>query len=338
MAKLEAALTREIAALPDPAWTAAYCEALTENLSSKADSMAEGAKFSVETIVNTALRYEAFRITSFRDSSVSPKRFFGFLDEQGKTAKWEVELKDVSTRISDVINGYASKTGATVRVTPKEIIVTHLAEGGAILLTTDFQNVETIHPVYGVGLDDFLKGFNYFPGLLEEVDAAFGTSLKRFANDRYAKERMTFTESVLGTAVMYYYEKILAEKMRAEEGLTSINDLPLDEQFIEASLVYNSGILFAPERTQMIKTFATADYLFEVSEKTAQRPVNPRPKLPILSRNGNDQLLASGQQPPKQNTSWSAVYHILQRYGAWVALAKFGDMFDPSGRITPNKK
>ena len=31
-------------------------------------------------------RYEAFRITAFRNSGVSPKRYFGFMDEQGKTA------------------------------------------------------------------------------------------------------------------------------------------------------------------------------------------------------------------------------------------------------------
>jgi len=31
---------------------------------------------------------------------------------------------------------------------------------------------------------------------------------------------------------------------------------------------------------------------------------------------------------PEQPTSWAAVYHVLQRYGAYVALKRFSNTFD----------
>jgi hypothetical protein len=330
---VEQALNKEIASLPTPDWQGSYCSALSENLKDKANSLAEGALFSSETLIETTVHYEAFRIKNFNDAGVSPKRFFGYLDEQGKSITQEKSLKVISTKIALLLNAYGASNGIRTTVTPKEIIVTHLAEGGAKLLTTDFANVEKVHPVYGVGLDDFRIGFNQFPGLLAEVDSAFGSHLAQIGNDTSNTMRMSFDESILGTAVMYFYEKDLAEQKLAAENRPLLETLPLDEQFVTTSLVYNSGILFAPERIKMILNFQAADYLFDVSEKTAMRPKDPRARLPVLDAAANDALLKSGGTLPQQLTSWNAIYHILQRYGAWVALTKFSNYFDEHGNI-----
>jgi hypothetical protein len=123
---------------------------------------------------------------------------------------------------------------------------------------------------------------------------------------------MTFEESILGTAAMYLWEKKIAETKRRAEGRASLSTLSLDEQYVQASLVYNSGILFADERVKQIMAFDTVVYLFETSEKAAPK----REKLPAMSPEAADALLERGELLPPQPTSWSAVYHILQRYGA----------------------
>jgi hypothetical protein len=333
VAEVEDAFVGALNALSNPAWAASYCKAVVDNIASKDISFNEGASFPPKTMIATAVQYEAFRVQMFHDSGVSPKRFFGFLDEQGKSALPEKQLKDVATRAAALLNAYGLKNGIKITVTPKEIIVTHLAEGGAKLLTTDFANVETIDPVFGVGLDDFRIGFKFYPGMIQEVDGAFGTQLEALSNTWPKSGHMNFTESVLGTAVMYFYEKDLAEKKLTDKGLSGLETRPLDEQFVIASLVYNSGILFDPDRIDMILKFQTADYLFDVSEKTASRATNPRPRLPVLNAAANDALLQTGQSLPQQLTSWSAVYHILQRYGAWVALSKFSSYFDAEGNV-----
>ena len=46
-----------------------------------------------------------------------------------------------------------------------------------------------------------------------------------------------------------------------------------------------------------------------------------------------DILLGEGGPLPHQPTSWNAVYHILQRYGAWVALTRFSDHFTETGDV-----
>ena len=255
IATVSQALLKEAAALPNLAWLPGYCRALATNLVDKRGSMSEGVTFDAPTLIKTAIGYEAFRITAFRNSGVSPKRFFGFLDARGKTAAYERKLIDISRRVASLLNAYAKKTGLDLTVTPKEIIVTHLAEGGALLLTRNFAEVDTIHPVFGIGLDDYRKGFVHYPGLLEEVDTAFGTRLGVINRDPRAM--MTFTESILGTAVMYLYEKEIAEDKLKAEGRASLKGRSLDEQFIAASLVYNSGILFVEERFAMIENFSS---------------------------------------------------------------------------------
>jgi len=348
-AAVEAALSAQIGKLAKRSWSPGYCRAVAENLASKAASLSEGVSFTTQSLISTAVEFEAFRITAFRNSGVAPKRYFGFLDERGKAAAYETKLKTVATRIAPILNAYAAKNKLGVTVTPEEIVVTHIAEGAALLLSTDYYLVDNIHPVSGVGLDDYRNGFKEYTDLVSEIDATFKSRLAAIADnperphanailgggpvrrlERYlGVVSMTFEESILGTAVMYLWEKVITDEKRRADGRPSLATLSLDEQYVQASLVYNSGILFADERARQIMAFDTATYLFETSEKSAPK----RPKLPVLMPEEADALLERGEALPNQPTSWNAVYHILQRYGAWVALTKFATVFTADGAI-----
>lgn len=350
-ATIENALSAQIAKLEKPSWSPGYCKAIASNLASKVASHSEGASFTAETIISSTVEFEAFRITNFRNSGVAPKRYFGFLDEKGRTAAYETKLRTVSARVSPIINAYAEEKRLGVRVTPKEIIVTHLAEGGALLLTRDFYLADSIHPVSGIGLDDYRLGLKQYADLVSTIDIEFKSRLAAIANnperpranailgagtvrrlERYVGAvSMTFDESVLATAIMYLWEKVITEQKRRAAGGTPLNTLSLDEQFVVTSLVYNSGILFSDERVRQIMAFDTAEYLAETSEKNAAT----RQKLPVMQPNAADALLERDEPLPVQPTSWNAVYHILQRYGAWVALTKFASFFSPDGEILP---
>ena len=235
---LETALASQIAKLANPSWGPGYCRAVADNLAAKAVSLSEGVSFTTQTLIATAVEFEAFRITSFRNSGVAPKRYFGYVDERGKAAVYEKQLKTVATRVAPILNAYAVKKGLGVTVTPKEIVVTHIAEGAALLLSTDLANVDRVHPVSGVGLDDYRHGFKQYADLVDEIDAAFKTKIGALADNpqrplankilsdgavrRLERElgvvAMTFEESVLGTSVMYLWEKVIAEDKRRAEG------------------------------------------------------------------------------------------------------------------------
>jgi hypothetical protein len=346
---VEAALAAQIGKLAKPTWAPGYCKAVADNFASKVASLGEGVSFNTPSLISTGVEFEAFRITAFRNSGVAPKRYFGFLDERGKAAAYETNLKAVATRIAPILNAYAQKKKLGVTVTPKEIVVTHIAEGAALLLSTDFHLVDSVHPVSGVGLDDYRHGFKQYEDLVAEIDAAFKSRLAAIADnperpranailgggpvrrmERYlGVVSMTFEESILGTAVMYLWEKVIAEQKRRADGRPSLATLTLDEQYVQASLVYNSGILFADVRARQIMAFDTAAYLFETSEKSAPK----RQKLPVLLPEAADALLERGEALPNQPTSWNAVYHILQRYGAWVALTRFANVFTADGAV-----
>lgn len=348
-AAMETAVSAQIAKLAKPSWAPGYCRALADNLAAKAPSRSEGVSFTVASLIATAVEFEAFRITAFRDSGVAPKRYFGFFDEAGRGAVYETKLKSVAMRVAPMLNAYAAKKALGVTVTPKEIVVTHIAEGAALLLSTDLANVDRVHPVSGVGLDDYRHGFAQYADLVSEIDAAFNSKLGIVAKNperpganailgggavrrlerNLGVVSLTFEESVLGTAVMYLWEKVIAEDKRRSEGRPSLATLSLDEQYVQASLVYNSGILFADDRARQIMAFNTGAYLFETSEKSAVR----RPRLSVMLPEQADALLERGEALPNQPTSWNAVYHILQRYGAWVALTRFATVFTPDGGI-----
>ena len=328
-ATVRMALATEIDELPNADWAPGYCRAVADNLARKVISRGEGVAFDAPALIQTSLKYEAFRIASFRNSGVSPKLYSGFVDGLGTTAAFERQLLQISARVAPLLNAYAQKHNMPIRVTPKEIAVTHMAEGGALLLTTRFTRVDTVDPIGGIGLDDYRIGFHRYPDLTGEIDRSFGTKIGSLKGDK--TDVLNFTESVLGTAIMYLYEKDLTEQKLLAEKRPSLATMPLDEQFVIASLVYNSGILFSQERMRQIMAFDTADYLVETSERNADK----RPRLPVQTPGDADALLARGEALPVQNTSWSAVYHILQRYGAWVALNRFTDAFSPDGEVKP---
>jgi hypothetical protein len=352
-AVVEEALLAQVSNFPKQSWTPGYCRAVADNFAAKAASRLAGAAFTTRSLVLTGVDFEAFRVASFRNSGVAPKRYFGFLDEQGLANAYETKLKVTASRVAPILNAYAAKKGLGVTVTPKEIIVTHIAEGAALLLSTDFAYVDSVHPVSGVGLDDYRHGFKQYADLVSELDATFHAHLGQIANNperpilnsvlgagvvRHLERilgvvSMNFEESVLGTAVMYLWEKTITEEKLRAEGRPSLNARSLDEQYVVASLVYNSGILFVEERARQIMAFDTADYLVETSEKAADK----RPKLPVLRPEEADVLLERGERPPNQPTSWSAVYHILQRYGAWVGLTRFGSTFTPEGDVSAER-
>lgn len=285
-------------------------------------------------IRETVIAYEVFKAETFVSSGVFPKRYFGYVDEKWDTAPYEKKLRDLSTRGASLANRHLAKRGSKLRVTPLEIVATFLAEGGAILLREEQASLENIHPVFGVGLDDIGSGFEKHADLVIAIDATFGTRLaevaKRDGQGRYPggttlTRNFTFEEAVLGTLAMYVFEKEIAErKMRAEEK-RELSSLPLDEQFVAGSLVYNSGLLFAPDRREWIRDFSTGTYLDGVSRGAKQRPPLPvnDPKASLA------RLLESGY--PDQPTSWSAVYHVLQRHGAFVALLRHSGAFDEKG-------
>ena len=72
-----------------------------------------------------------------------------------------------------------------------------------------------------------------------------------------------------------------------------------------------------------------ADLLVEISDRNAAR----RPRLNVLKAADALEELTAGGDYRDQGTSWLARYHILQRYGAYVALMRFTDVFDKAGNF-----
>jgi len=104
---------------------------------------------------------------------------------------------------------------------------------------------------------------------------------------------------------------------------------PLAEQFIISSLVFNSGILFKNRTVERIRDFDLIDYLYSVSERSANKKGEGwRPPLPVEPSSGQafERLLKHGYR--EQPTSWQGAYHILQRYGAYIAIKQFMNVFD----------
>jgi len=264
--------------------------------------------------------FERFRRASYLTSGVVPKRYFGFFDEAGDTAAYETVLRRSIIDGVRLANDYAAAKGLSVRITEQEVAITFLAEGGALLLTSMTDGIERIHPVYGIGLDNYREGLDDFPALAAALDEALGSRLSRLTIDiggwRILLRPMTFREAIAGTILMYLHQKARTERLLAAAGRPSLATMPLPAQFVTTSLVYNSGILFGQERVDAILAFRTGAYLDEVNRLNAGR----RPRLPIY-----------GEPYPRQLTSWNAVYHVLQRYGAWVGVARFAGVFDGNG-------
>lgn len=328
---LEQQFAEKANAQPLATFKRGYCRAVLENALSKERSTEEGVQFQYESLLETTLEYERFRLETYLSSGVSPKRYFGFFDEQGRTAEYERQLKPVGAKVATLLNEYAAEQKSDIRVSAKEIVITFLAEGGALLLTDEFETVNRAHPVRHVGLDDYRKGFRAHPGLIERLDETFGTKLHSLSISLLGRSTllrpMTFREALISTGVMYLYEKEITNRKRLADGRPSLMSLSLDEQFVQTSLVYNSGILFSDERVRMILGFQTGEYLAEVNEQNGRR----KPLLEIRQQSEARERLQNGEALPSQLTSWNAVYHVSQRYGAWVALTRFRRIFDETG-------
>jgi hypothetical protein len=317
----------------DPAAVrAALLAQVTANLAAKRALPKVGGKpftLGAEELRRTVVDYELWKAETFVSAGVFPKRYFGYLDGKWDTASWEKTLRETVHAAVKVVNGYQSAAGHPVRITDAEVAVTFLAEGGAILLREEQAHLDDIHPVYGIGMDDIGSGLAKYPGLAKSLDdavhadllgavAADGGEFKGATIHR----NLTFREAIAGTSLMYLYEKELAAgKMRKEQG-TDLSTLPLDRQLVVGSLFYNSGILFAPERVEQIRTFTTGPYLADLNSKLKNRP-----QLPVAEPASSLRAILAGGYPDQQ-TSWNAVYHVLQRYGGYVGLKKMTDDFD----------
>lgn len=326
---------------------------VAENLAAKvvSDELGPPLPMSEDQLARTVIDYEGFKLRSYVTSGVSPKRWFGYFDLKHDTAQREWDLRQTVRCSTEAINAWAEDKGRPLRVDEAEIALTFIAEGGAILLREDQDRMDKLHPVFDVGLDDVAKGTADLGGLLERLDAACGTdvgglvvytepgmqpvhNLGRLSSHdgqwgwlvRYA----TFEEGIVGTALMWAWEKEIAARKLAADGGGDLYTRDRTDQFIIGSLVYNSGILHSASTHRRIRDFSAGDYLYERSEANAHR----RPRLnldrpPVLLAE-----LFRGASYRDQWTSWMAVYHVLQRYGAWEALRRYTDVFDEHGRFT----
>ncbi|MBW2258082.1 MAG: hypothetical protein JRI25_26260 [Deltaproteobacteria bacterium] len=280
-----------------------------------------------------------------------PKRYFGYFDGKYDTAPLERRLRDATARSAEVIDAWQEEKGVPVRVTAAEVAVTFIAEGGALWLGAEKEKADALHPVYDVGLDDLASGFRDLDELQARLDAELGTGLRELVVwvDRgvdpppgmvgrlqtrddsgplaYLARRITLEEAVAGTALMWLWEKEIAAGKLAAIGAAPMESRSAPQQFIIGSLVYNSGLLHNSERWTMIEELSSGEWLARTSERNAKR----RWALNVLPPARATSWLAGGGQYPEQPTAWLAAYHVLQRYGAYVALERFTETFDETG-------
>ncbi len=301
-----------------------------------------------ERIRRQAIQWEAFRLASYVSSGVFPKTYFGFFDQAWDTAEHERTLRDTVICTRGIVNAWQAERGRPVRVTDAEIAVTFIAEGGALLLTTEQRRMDALHPVMDVGLDDLASGLGDYGGLLASLDVGCGTDLQGTVvysepevrpagvSDRLAAPEgqwawlardATFREGIVGTALMWIWEKEIAARKLTAAGRAPMHSRGLDEQMVLGSLVYNSGILHSESTAQSILRFDTGARIHGDSERNAHR----RPRLNLLPPSGLLAELLSDGRYRDQPTSWLAAYHVLQRYGAWDGLRRFADVFDEGG-------
>ncbi len=367
-AHLRAVATRTAEDLRTVGPTDGVAEAVVRNvLANLRDKQALSAggpplTMSAAEIERTVIDFEGFKLARYVTSGVFPKRYFGYFDGKYDTAAYERRLRTATERASAAINAYQKARHNPLRVTAIEIAVTFIAEGGALFLRERQDLLEALHPVLHVGLDDLASGFATLPGLQDQVDRALGTQLGnlvgwapagalqlpepstvpkavrwlKHANgaagpNAYLRRLMTFEEAIAGTALMYLWEKEIAARKVATLGERPLHERPLDEQFILSSLVYNSGNLHTPARWAMIRAFSAGPWLAATSERNAQT----RWRLNVAEPKTALAHLREGLSYPEQPTAWLAAYHVLQRYGAFVALRSFTDVFDAQGAFAP---
>lgn len=319
----------------DPKLQAQVLENIAQNLADKQSlPLFDGKSFplTADELKRVVIDYEIFKMKTYLSAGVFPKRYFGYFDERWDTAPRERVLREVTHTAVKLINEAQQKKNSATRVSDIEVAVTFIAEGGALLLREHQAQLDDVHPVYGVGLDDIAKGLRLYRELAMQFDKELGTGLQQIvswdtAGRAYLTRNMHFKEAILGTALMYIYEKELAAKKLKETEATSIEQLSLDEQFIVGSLVYNSGLTFTAKSRASIKSFATGDQLNFISTRNVKR----LGLLPVLAPSIALNRVRAGDGYPDQPTSWSGMYHVLQRYGGYQALRRFTTVFDEAG-------
>ena len=284
---------------------------------------------TADRIQRQVCAFEAFKAEVFVGSGVFPKRWFGYLDGQWDTRADELVLREVVDRAVPVANAELERLGHDFRLTDQEVISTWLAEGGTLILGDPRAAAGTLDPIMDVGLDSLIRGFGTWAPLVAKLDEAVGSAVSdTVVGDRYRLD-FTLTDSIVGTVVMLCDERALLSRKLADAGRAPQAGRPFADQFILASLHYNSGLLFGEERVAMIREHRTAAYLVEISEKNADR----RPLLPVLIPADAGLLLQQGAPYSAQWTSWNAVYHVLQRYTSWEALGRYTDWFTAEGEL-----
>ena len=295
----------------------------------------ESFPLTEDEIRSTVIEYEAYKIESYVTSGVFPKRYFGYFDGKWETAAHEYILADTVHTAVEVINDWLAAESDPIRITDMEVALTWVSEGGTLLLGEQYEFIDSIHPIFGVGLDDIASGTKELAPLMALLDDTCGTDLgsivgwqeQNGAQVAVLQRYMTFEESVVATALMWVWEKRIAQRKLAKASRTPLQHRPLDEQFILGSLVYNSGLIHDTGREQLIRDFDTGESLFATSERNAQR----RARLNVVSPEVVLEELLQGAGYRDQHTSWLAVYHILQRWGGYHGMDLFTDVFDDNG-------
>lgn len=315
---------------------AALLDQVCANLEAKAalrGSSGETFPLSADDVRRTVVDYEAFKLSAYASSGVSPKRYFGYFDRRWDTAEHEQRLVEVIRASTPVINAWLTEQGEPWTVNDMEIAVTWVAEGGALMLGSDPLRRQNIHPIADVGLDDIFSGTDQLGDLMQRLDAANRTGLSTIVDGsydgRYARlsRFMTYEESIVGTALMWVFEKRITQRKLLRDGRAPLQDRPIDEQFVLSSLVYNSGLVHDAGREKQILAFEGASRLVGISDRNADR----RAVLPVATPDLALAELVTGVGYRRQPTSWLAVYHVLQRYGGYEALRRFTDVFDEQG-------
>ncbi len=305
-----------------------------------------------ERIRRQVLDWEAFKLERYVSSGVFPKTWFGYFDLAWDSADRERSLRGTTVCTRRIINSWQEERGSPVRVTDAEVALTFIAEGGALLLREQQHMADRLHPVFDVGLDDLASGLGDYQGLLDGLDEGCGTDLAgtvlqtepgvtpegalgrlQAPDDRWAwlVRHASFREAIVGTALMWIWEKEIAQRKLLASGRQPLHQRDAAQQFVLGSLVYNSGLIHAESTAQQLLRFQSGGYLYERSEANARR----RPRLNLLAPGPLLEELLSQGSYREQPTSWVAVYHVLQRYGAWEGLRLFSDVFDAQGMFQP---
>lgn len=319
-------------------------------------------ELTADAIEHQVIGYEAFKLESYVASGVFPKRYFGYLDGKRDTGEVERSIRATVTATREACNTWLAEQGEPWRITDAELAVTFLAEGGALWLGDRTDKLGAFHPVMDIGLDDLASGDGELPGLRDAIDKRAGTDLgglvawmdrgatvlpvPSVVSERerwliwpgrqpdpprypYLSRYMTTEEAVAGTALMWVWEKRIAARALTSTAQTPMEARSLDEQFIIGSLVYNSGRPHKQERWDQIRTFQAAPWIAGAAH------TKDRPSLPVTPAKESLAALIAGGTYPEQNTSWLAGYHLLQRYGGYVALQRFSDTFTSDGSLVP---